>query len=306
MLRTTLKKHLSALRRSQTFERGTTYAQDGRVLPIDESDGVSAIVQGTRQYTARIWEERGRLSFECSCPVGRDGDFCKHCVALGLVWMSVGKTKGTRRSKRDIRREAQGLRKIVESIDKQSLNDIVLEAAQRDKFLRQRLLLFSTDETDRKRAMEEWKSSFQRAADPRDYVPWNEMTDFADGIITTLRGLDEWLEAGRFEEAADLSEWAVAKVSDIVSFCDDDGDLSRVFERLAELHLRACEHWKPDPQVLEKRLRALAKKDESGVFYDFQSRYRRLLGSTRPVKRTRAIEKTLPPRATKPRKSRDT
>lgn len=289
MLRTTLKKYLSGIGSSRVFERGAAYARDGRVHSMDESDGVSAVIQGTRQYSARLWEDGRRLKFECSCPVGREGNICKHCVALGVVWLSVGKTKGARKSKRDLRRETQRLSILVDALDRRSLKEMVLSAAKRDKTLQQRLLLLSADKADGMRALEEWKAQFRRAADPGGYISWNEMSDFADGMIEVLRGLDEWLEVGRFETVADLCEWAIGVASDAVSYCDDDGDLDRVFTRLGTIHLRACKLWNPDPMVLEKRLRTLEESDQSGIFYDVRRRYKRLLRSTPKPKRTRAL-----------------
>jgi uncharacterized Zn finger protein len=34
----------------------------------------------------RLWAEDG-LVFSCDCPLGLDGEFCKHCVAAGLAWL---------------------------------------------------------------------------------------------------------------------------------------------------------------------------------------------------------------------------
>ena len=34
----------------------------------------------------RLWAEDS-LVFSCDCPLGLDGEFCKHCVAAGLAWL---------------------------------------------------------------------------------------------------------------------------------------------------------------------------------------------------------------------------
>jgi uncharacterized Zn finger protein len=39
-----------------------------------------AKVQGTRPYRVELWIEEGDLEYSCTCPVGADGEFCKHCV----------------------------------------------------------------------------------------------------------------------------------------------------------------------------------------------------------------------------------
>jgi uncharacterized Zn finger protein len=44
----------------------------------------SASVVGTRVYQVILEYDRGKVMFECECPVGQSGRFCKHAVALGL------------------------------------------------------------------------------------------------------------------------------------------------------------------------------------------------------------------------------
>ena len=77
-----------------SFERGERYATTRRVkkLKVTESE-LSATVTGTRSYQVRIWAEEGSLSYSCSCPMGDDEVFCKHCVATGLVWLGAVATK---------------------------------------------------------------------------------------------------------------------------------------------------------------------------------------------------------------------
>ena len=36
----------------------------------------------------------GALAGSCTCPVGREGLFCKHCVAVGLVWLERERDTG--------------------------------------------------------------------------------------------------------------------------------------------------------------------------------------------------------------------
>lgn len=36
-------------------------------------------------YAVRIWVRDDGLAYECTCPVGRDRQFCKHAVAIALA-----------------------------------------------------------------------------------------------------------------------------------------------------------------------------------------------------------------------------
>jgi hypothetical protein len=68
------------------FERGEDYHRGGHVHDLVEHAGVVvARVAGTEDYRVRLWAEDD-LVFTCDCPLGLDGEFCKHCVAAGLAW----------------------------------------------------------------------------------------------------------------------------------------------------------------------------------------------------------------------------
>ena len=71
-----------------SFQRGRAYWSSGRVLAICEHAGiVTADVRGTRDYRVRLGAENGDLAHDCTCPLGKNGIFCKHCVAAGLAWL---------------------------------------------------------------------------------------------------------------------------------------------------------------------------------------------------------------------------
>src|SRR5687767_444627 len=71
-----------------SFERGEDYFLDGQVKALAEHGRtITAKVQGTRPYQVKLWIEDEDLEYLCTCPMGADGDFCKHCVAVGLMWL---------------------------------------------------------------------------------------------------------------------------------------------------------------------------------------------------------------------------
>lgn len=76
-----------ALRRmagARSFERGEEYFNSGLVSNlVEQNETLSARVRGTRQYTVRIWVDKGKLDYSCTCPVGDDGMFCKHDAERG-------------------------------------------------------------------------------------------------------------------------------------------------------------------------------------------------------------------------------
>jgi uncharacterized Zn finger protein len=73
----------------KTFARGKAYFHEGAVSRLEERDGVlRANVRGTHRYSVELGlGDDGELTYECDCPVGEDGIFCKHSVAVALSWL---------------------------------------------------------------------------------------------------------------------------------------------------------------------------------------------------------------------------
>ncbi|MGN5476886.1 SWIM zinc finger family protein [Cupriavidus basilensis] len=45
-------------------------------------------MRGTRRYRVELTVgDKGELAYECDCPVGDDGIFCKHAVSVALSWL---------------------------------------------------------------------------------------------------------------------------------------------------------------------------------------------------------------------------
>ncbi len=72
------------------FQRGTACATSGAVEVVDEDllpePALRAQVTGTDTYTTEVWIEDDAVAGSCDCPNAEDGWFCKHQVAVALVW----------------------------------------------------------------------------------------------------------------------------------------------------------------------------------------------------------------------------
>jgi uncharacterized Zn finger protein len=80
---------IAKLARGAAFERGRAYFADRRVQRLSCAAGrLLGQVVGTASYEVSIWVTGDRLGYACSCPAGREGDFCKHCVAIALAWVN--------------------------------------------------------------------------------------------------------------------------------------------------------------------------------------------------------------------------
>lgn len=74
---------------ARTFARGMAYFHDGAVGLLDADDHEAcASVQGMQRYRVRLAAASdAELEYECNCPVGDDGTFCKHAVAVAMSWL---------------------------------------------------------------------------------------------------------------------------------------------------------------------------------------------------------------------------
>ncbi len=80
---------LRRLAGNRSFKRGVDYLDLVTDLDVAANE-ITATVRGSYDYAVLLETDSGRLSGDCSCPYGQEGNFCKHCVAVGLVVLRAG------------------------------------------------------------------------------------------------------------------------------------------------------------------------------------------------------------------------
>jgi len=119
-----------------SLERGADYVARGRVHGlVHDGEVVVAEVVGSRRYRVRLWVEDDELAHACTCPVGEDGRFCKHCVAVGLTWVDA------RTSAAAAQPSLADLRAHLSTLSSEALVELLMEHAAADASLRRRLSL---------------------------------------------------------------------------------------------------------------------------------------------------------------------
>ena len=88
------RETIAALVGERTFERGDRCYRARRVLGVRAAPGqLLGIVQpseaGRARYEVRVWIKEDGLAYSCTCPVGVEGRFCKHAVAIALAHMDT-------------------------------------------------------------------------------------------------------------------------------------------------------------------------------------------------------------------------
>ncbi|MFM2059743.1 MAG: hypothetical protein RLY71_4128 [Pseudomonadota bacterium] len=121
------------------FRRACGYIEQVEVLgedPLPEP-ALRARVFGTETYRTEVWVEADAITGECSCPHAEDGWFCKHQVALALVWrerLATGVSAAVARAAdpdapRTATERAASLYDFLHAQDSATLADKLLELA---------------------------------------------------------------------------------------------------------------------------------------------------------------------------------
>ena len=260
----------------RSFERGLLYAANGRVgkRSMTESS-VKAKVRGSSSYQVKLWLDDGEAAFDCSCPVGVDGRFCKHAVAVALVVTDA------------IAEPGQGAEAVIDiraylaGLDHDALVELLVDRAAEDDVFDARLRMSAARTRVGPPPIAVFRHALDEAFIVRDYVDYRGMYDYASTIDSALDSLRELLDDGHAAAVITLAEHAIDRAEDALGYVDDsDGYMSGIAERLQELHLDACAVAKPEPVGLARTL--FDRERHSGdldVFHGAAAAYAEILGA---------------------------
>lgn len=259
------------------FERGEEYCDAGAVRALETKDGVvSARVQGTRTYKVWLRVESGQLSYQCSCPLGDEGIFCKHAVAVGLAWLGQGKEGD---SPRQSQVSMEDIRGYLEKRDKKELVDLVADFAVQDERLFDRLALRAAQAGGGAPDLKRYRNALRQAIEIRDFVDWNSAYDYSNKVEDAIETIRTLIGSGHAREAVDLAEYALELLEESQNSMDDsDGHLTGLMELLEEIHHEACRQARLGPADVATRLFRLEVESGLGAFYDATERYADVLG----------------------------
>lgn len=278
--------NLNALRRlagSRSFARGEDYFNRGLVRSLSERNCVvTAKVKGTHTYTVTLRENDGELNYSCTCPMGDDGSFCKHCVAVGLSWLeqkTEGKVKKAGRGDRvDI--TMKDVKSYLETLEKKALVEMVLEQAGESDVLNERLMMQAARKNTGGRRPAALKKIIREAIDPGDFIGYYGMNDYTARVYNVLETLKSLLKESP-AEVVELAEYAMTEVESAIESVDDsNGEMGDILQRLQDLHLAACLKAKPNPEELAAHLFEKELNGQWDVFHGAAATYAPVLGET--------------------------
>ncbi|MEV7556108.1 SWIM zinc finger family protein [Streptomyces sp. NPDC089795] len=231
----------------RSFERGLFYLSSVSALEIGESS-ITATVDGTDAYEVELTEHEDGLTGWCSCPYGQEGNFCKHCVAVGLAVLREAESVPRRRAAAASR--GRQLDAWLESRDRDELLALVREHLAGDRALRHRLELRAAAAGSDLGAVRERVLGLldTRPFARYGYVEYADARAYglqASEAVSALRALTD---TGRATEAVEVARAAITALGRTYGEIDDsDGVIGEVASALAEAHLDACRAARLDP-----------------------------------------------------------
>ena len=263
------------------FERGQDYFEHGQVGRLAErNEVIKATVRGTRTYHVKLWVEENEMAYACTCPVGTDGMFCKHCVAVGLAWLQKGNVeKSSSAGSRKQGVTMDDVRAYLAREEQSVLVDLLVERAEEDDRLRERLFMKTAKKGAKGLNLVTFRRAIDRAVDGGGFVDYYSAYAYAQGIEDVVDSIADLLKEGHAEAVIELSEYALRAVEESLHSVDDsDGYMGGILDRLQDLHHQACRKSRPDPEALAERLFEWELRTEWDTFYGAAARYADVLG----------------------------
>jgi hypothetical protein len=263
---------LRGLAGPRSFERGLGYA--GQVADLDITDTeITATVSGTDDYDVRLLPGGQGLQWDCTCPFGQEGFFCKHCVAVGLAVLepdSRDEVSATR-ARRDT------VDAWLESLSRQDLAAELRGLLNGDHDLRRRFELRAAAASGDTLAIR--RTTRELITPRRGYLADDEADAYAGGVHEVAAVIDNLARAGAGEQAIQAAREAIGELGRAFERLDDsNGSVGGAARELLAAHLRACQAAPPEPASLAHYLARLVLHDPYGIMPDL-SDYAGLLGA---------------------------
>jgi hypothetical protein len=266
-----------ALRRragDRVFERGKRYQREGLVSLVSlGEDRIVARVFGEEEYRVRLSGAGNNLSGECSCPAFAREEFCKHIVATALT-VNVDDGAGEPRD------ALAPIGAFLSTLPPERLVDILLEAAERDSQLLNKLELAAAAATeDDAKIVKRLGKALDRATDTPYFIDYRQAPKWAAGVNQALAAIEDLLDAGRAAAALALADRALDGLEGTYEEVDDsDGHCGALVERAQRLHFAAAEIVRPEPVALARSLFERELGSDYAAFHGAGSRYEEVLG----------------------------
>ncbi|MEN8444074.1 MAG: DUF6880 family protein [Cyanobacteria bacterium J06555_13] len=272
---------LLALAGDRYFQRGVGYFEQGRVHSLAQyEERITAEVHGTETYQVQLWLQDGDLLSRCNCPLGTEGAFCKHCVAVGLAWIAEPPSyRPAEAAPANVGTTMEDVRDYLARQERELLVRMILDRAMEDARWREQLLMKAASQQTGGADITTFRRALRNAIPIEDFVDYYAAADYADDVQSAIDGLEDLLDLGYASDVIELSEEAIELLEDALNAIDDSNSyMSPIMEQVQELHYCACETAQPDLKALAERLFHRELSSGYGFFYNAIENYADILG----------------------------
>lgn len=268
----------------KTFLRGLAYFHEGAVGRLDEmGEEVRADVQGTHRYHIMLAAgQAGGLEYDCDCPVGEGGAFCKHAVAVALAWLeSVGEEvfppPEPSKPKRKRITKADQVKQYLETLTEQELRDILVAASDGDRRLRDKLLFAAKAAAGSD--LPSLRALVRQATRTSGFLDWREAAGYGHQLAELGELLEKRIRDGNPKLVEVIEEAIVEAERALTQIDDSNGEVYPVIGGLQQIHQLACECLRPEPVALAERLFRYQMEGEWDTFHNVLPGYMGALGA---------------------------
>lgn len=256
----------------KSFERGLEYVDAVDELEFElEGTEINAIVTGTYEYDVTLWRERGGIEGECSCPWSQEGNFCKHCVAVGLAALAKRKPGPTVPAARP------DVDAWLAELTADELRDELRALIRGDKRLRRRFELRTAQATQDVSQVRALVRQVLRVG-ARQFIEYEDAQDYAVNVRHAGEAVTGLIDKGLAAEAVSIVREAMGEARTAMETAEDsDGDIGEAVRRLMPIHLRACQEARPDPVELATYVAEHNLGEDHGFEFDLKD-YADVLG----------------------------
>ncbi len=207
---------LKRMANDRSFARGEAYFKDRRVHSLATYEGTAtAIVSGQEDYCVTLRPTQREIEYSCDCPIGLDGEFCKHLVAAGLAWIDSD-AEGKTGKKRKRATTEDDLRAFLEAQEKDTLVAMLARAAMESRTLRERLLLEAARINPAGVDLAAYRRSIANATRTNGFVDYHSAGGYARRIHQVIASIAALLNDGHAAAVIDLTEYALGKLEDAI------------------------------------------------------------------------------------------
>ena len=239
---------LKSLATTRSFGRGEAYFKEGRVHGLAAHEGTcTAIVRGQHDYSVTLRSTEHEIDYSCDCPIGLEGDFCKHLVAVGLASLNPAPESRGQPGIRKRTASKDVLRAYLERQDKDTLVAMLAREATENRNLRDRLLLEAVQSNPAGLDLTAYRRSIARALQTDGFLDYHSAYDYCRRILQVTESIAALLNRGHAPAVIELTEYALAQLETTIGHMDDsDGYMNDILPELQNLHHRACLDARPN------------------------------------------------------------